>query len=297
MSFKKNTSGQFIYFQGVDVATGGIKSGVSWTVRRSLDGTFAAGTGTVTEDGSTGWYRYAMSQADTNGNNIGFNFTGSGAVPQTVNIITDGNAPDVNVTKVGGTNQTARDLGASVLLSPGTGTGQVSLSSGQVTVSSNNDKTGYGLSAAAVQAIWDALTSALTTANSIGKRLADNIDAAISSRSTYAGGAVASVTGNVGGNVTGSVGSLAAQAKADVNAEVVDALNVDTYAEPGQEAPGATISLAAKIGYLYKAFRNRKTQTATTMSLFADDGTTVDQKATVSDDGSTFDHGEIASGP
>lgn len=35
------------------------------------------------------------------------------------------------------------------------------------------DKTGYALSAAGVQAIWDALTSALTTAGSIGKKLAD----------------------------------------------------------------------------------------------------------------------------
>lgn len=35
-----------------------------------------------------------------------------------------------------------------------------------------------------------------------------NLDAAVSSRSTYAGGAVASVTGNVGGNVVGSVGSI-----------------------------------------------------------------------------------------
>lgn len=42
-----------------------------------------------------------------------------------------------------------------------------------VTVTTNNDKTGYGLSAAAVQAIWDALTSALTTVGSIGKKLAD----------------------------------------------------------------------------------------------------------------------------
>lgn len=42
-----------------------------------------------------------------------------------------------------------------------------------VTVTTNNDKTGYGLSAAAVQAIWDAATSALTTAGSIGKRLVD----------------------------------------------------------------------------------------------------------------------------
>lgn len=78
------------------------------------------------------------------------------------------------------------------------------------TVTTNNDKTGYSLSSAGIQAIWDALTSALTTAGSVGKRIADNLDAAVSSRSTYAGGAVASVTGNVGGNVVGSVGSVTA---------------------------------------------------------------------------------------
>jgi len=37
---------------------------------------------------------------------------------------------------------------------------------------------------------------------------ADYVDATVSSRSTFAGGAVASVTGNVGGNVVGSVGSI-----------------------------------------------------------------------------------------
>jgi hypothetical protein len=41
------------------------------------------------------------------------------------------------------------------------------------TVSTVSDKTGYSLSAGGVQAIWDALSSALTTANSIGKRLVD----------------------------------------------------------------------------------------------------------------------------
>lgn len=86
--YRKNTSGQHFHVQGIDSATGGIKSGVTWTVRRCIDGTFAAATGTVTEDGTTGWYKFALSQADTNGNNIGFNFTGTGAIPQTVNIIT-----------------------------------------------------------------------------------------------------------------------------------------------------------------------------------------------------------------
>ena len=110
-------------------------------------------------------------------------------------------------------------------------------------------------------------------------------------------GAVGSVTGNVSGNVTGSVGSLATQAKADVNAEVVDALNTDTYAEPAQGAPGATISLADKIGFLFKAWRNRTTQTATEYALYNDDATTVDHKATTADDGTTFSRTEIATGP
>lgn len=60
--------------------------------------------------------------------------------------------------------------------------GAVASVTAAVTVGTNNDKTGYGLSAAAVQAIWDALTAALTTAGSVGKLLVDSIDAAISSR-------------------------------------------------------------------------------------------------------------------
>ena len=124
---------------------------------------------------------------------------------------------------------------------------------------------------------------------------ADNLEAALDGT----GGVTitAGLTGNVTGNLSGSVGSLATQAKADVNAEVVDALATDTYAEPGQGAPAATASIAAKINYLYKSWRNKKTQTSTTWNLFADDTTTVDQKSTVSDDGTTATKGEIATGP
>lgn len=90
---------------------------------------------------------------------------------------------------------------------------------------------------------------------------------------------------------------LSTQEAADVNTEAVDALNVDTYAEPGQGTPSATTSLAAKINYLYKSWRNRKTQTATVWSLYNDDATTVDHKATVADDGSTASKTEVATGP
>lgn len=99
------------------------------------------------------------------------------------------------------------------------------------------------------------------------------------------------------GNLTGSVGSLAAQAQTDVKTQVVAALSSDTYAEPGQGVPPATTTLANKIGYNYKAWRNKSTQTASEYDLFADDATTVDQKASVSDDGTTFTRGEVATGP
>ena len=98
-------------------------------------------------------------------------------------------------------------------------------------------------------------------------------------------------------NVPGLIAALNDVSTAEVNAQMVDVLNVDTFAEPGQGAPGSTITLAAKINYLYKAWRNKSTQTSSTYSLFDDAGTTVDQKATVSDDATTATKGEVATGP
>lgn len=108
--------------------------------------------------------------------------------------------------------------------------------------------------------------------------------------------------GNAAGTFSGGrpevkTDSLGTTAKADVNAEVVDVLTVDTFAQPGQAAPAATTTLALMLRYLYKMMRNKKTQTATTFSLYADDETTVDQKSTVSSSSGTVTRGEIASGP
>lgn len=87
-----------------------------------------------------------------------------------------------------------------------------------------------------------------------------------------------------------------ATALAAINAQVVDCLNVDTYAEPGQGTPAATNTLVAKIGYLFKAWRNLLTTSATEIKLYNDAGDTVDQKATISDSGTLFSKGEIGTG-
>jgi hypothetical protein len=91
--------------------------------------------------------------------------------------------------------------------------------------------------------------------------------------------------------------TLGTQAKADVNAEVLDVLNTDTFAEIGQEAPAATQTLRKMVAYLYKAWRNKVEQTATSYKLYNDAGSTVDQKATDSYDGTTYTAGEKATGP
>lgn len=117
--------------------------------------------------------------------------------------------------------------------------------------------------------VWDVLETAVLVASSMGLKVKNNLDVVLSTRAT----------------------------PAQVNTEVLDVLNTDTFGEPGQAAPPASTTLATKIAYLYKFLRNRITQTSTTLSVYGDDGITVDQKATVSDDGTTFDRTEIVSGP
>ena len=94
-------------------------------------------------------------------------------------------------------------------------------------------------------------------------------------------------------------GTLEEEARVDIsaiNAEVVDALATDTYAEPGQGAPGATISLAAKINFLYKLLRNKVTNDGTDIKVYNDAGAVVDQKAAVSESGGTVTRDEFGTG-
>lgn len=83
---------------------------------------------------------------------------------------------------------------------------------------------------------------------------------------------------------------------ADVLTQVNAALDT-AVSQPGSGAPAANPSIRTAIAYLFKAWRNRVTQTDTQYSLYNDNATTIDQKATFSDDTVTADRGEIASGP
>ena len=120
--------------------------------------------------------------------------------------------------------------------------------------------------------------------------LATNVDAILTDTA---------VIGAAGAGLT----ALATQASVNTIDDFLDteiaailALLDDARAEPGQGAPPVNPDLATKIDYLYKAWRNRHTQTATEYALYADDAITKDQKSAVSDDGVTFERGEVGTG-
>lgn len=88
------------------------------------------------------------------------------------------------------------------------------------------------------------------------------------------------------------VGSFSIEART-----AYEAINISTHAELGQTAPAATASLKDMIRWIYKLSRNKTTSTASTISVYDDAGSTVDQKAAISDDGTTFTRDEFGAGP
>lgn len=163
-----------------------------------------------------------------------------------------------------------------------------------------------------------------------------NVGGSVNSVVGSVGGSVGSVAGSVGGNiignVQGSIGSLGAQAKADVNAEVVDALGdfegggsdplenevpgeyaagtagevlgnllaaiedlfTDTARAETADIPAANAPWSDKWAFIASYLRNKKVFVDATgeESLYADDGSTVIGTRTTSDDGSTATVGE-----
>lgn len=153
----------------------------------------------------------------------------------------------VNVVKFGATSVTGRDIGASVLLSAGTGTGQLDFTSGvvkanlaQILGTALTETAGQIAAAfkkffniATPASTMDALTLVATATNLTNAPTNGDLTAAMKTSVTTAAtaatptaaavtgavgsvtgavgsvtGAVGSVTGNVGGNVVGSVGSV-----------------------------------------------------------------------------------------
>lgn len=146
----KNVASQKIALFAFDTTTGAPKTGDSANITPYVSKDYGTvtvlGTATATEMDATnakGWYSFVLAQAETNADALLFTGKSSTANVSVVGVliytvaanfstlVVDGSGR-VDVSKIAGTSQTARDIGASVLLSAGTGAGQLDFTSGVV---------------------------------------------------------------------------------------------------------------------------------------------------------------------
>jgi len=89
MSYLKNTAGQYLYLAMIAKADGSAITSGTVNGYRSIDGgAQAAVTGTISHKGNGQW-QLALSQADTNGDDIGYLFTHTSGIPVSITIVTD----------------------------------------------------------------------------------------------------------------------------------------------------------------------------------------------------------------
>lgn len=245
--------------------------------------------------------------------------------------ILDGNGNILaDVKRLNGTSQTARDIGASVLLSSGIGTGQLDFTSGvvksnmtQISGTSPHDGTAslFLKSLKLYQSDYSQSGRSLEIlgANPPGIPFASGHSAiriqggnkndvsgiasgeyvssieGIGPATFYGGYNGSGIQANILGDLSGSIGFLASQAKADVNAEVKDVMETDTQSEP-TGVPLANSSFKEKIGWIFSRFRNKQTFVKSTgvERVYADDSVTTLGTSTDTDDGSTFTKGKMS---
>ena len=129
----KNTAFR-LYFTAYDSSGVPVTAFTSPDSERSLDGAaFADCTNEATYVGHGQGY-IDLTATEMNTDHTGFYFSCSeGSTRDCISICPAQNdSLPVNVKQINGTSQTARDLGASVLISSGTGTGQLSVTSGVI---------------------------------------------------------------------------------------------------------------------------------------------------------------------
>jgi len=133
--YRKNTASQFLGFVAINASTGATMTGTTgFAAYRVIDGgAQASATGTVTDKGN-GQYSFALSQADTNGNDISILFTMTSMVAVEKTFVTTACDP-TTATNFGITSlpTTACTTNASLITS-GAGTDQLSVTTGRIDI-------------------------------------------------------------------------------------------------------------------------------------------------------------------
>lgn|SRR5215510_5800559 len=303
------------------------KTGLAPTVTISKNGAaFGAPAGAVTEL-SNGYYQVAANATDSNTlGNLLLKATGAGAAntfvrfqivafdPQDAvrlgltalpNAAAGANTglPVVgtqvpNATAGANNGLPTVDANNAVKVQSGTGANQINLNAGAVvtvtnvtngvTVTTNNDKTNYALSAAALTAIenqiWNALTASHTTANTFGLKLGALADPwGVALPGAYGVGTAGNIVGN---NLNATITSRSSLVAADILAQVNAAL--DAADAELASLPADSCSLRERIKFSYQYNRFKRTCTNVLETAFKANSSSVLGTDAVSNDGTTF---------
>jgi hypothetical protein len=204
-------------------------------------------------------------------------------VTTTTNLTTNNDKTGYSLTAAYDSAKTAAQAGDAMALT----SGERTTLAGVIWANATRTLTSFGTLAADV---WNVLTSTLTTVGSIGKRLADDIDATISSRSTYAGTDTPGTTtlltripGVVQPQTGDSFARLGAPAGASVSADIaaMDAsiLTLPTDAQNADKLLGRNLAGGSDGGRVVRdalrALRNKADTQAATLTVYEEDDATV----------------------
>jgi len=279
---KKNVSSQSIGAEMITAADGTAFTGSVAVLVTKDNGTQAAGGATAPAHEGNGYHSYSPTQAETNADHIAFTFTGTGAIPATVQLFTNFPQTVDNDTKISLIPTTAMrgTDSANTVVPP--------------SVAQFNARTipSADYFDPAVDAVANVTLVAITTTNT-DMRGTDGANtttppttAQIWAETTRVLTAGTNIVLSKGVGVTGFNDLSSAQ----VNAEMLDVLVTDTFAEV--TVPSSTASIKDMIHYTFSRTTNKTTQTATTLAVrnTGDSGNLA--TATVSDDGTTFTKGK-----
>lgn len=227
--------------------------------------------------------------------------------------LTNINLPNQTMDIVGNITGNLSGSVGSVTGAVGSVTGAVGSVTAGVTVTTNNDKTGYTVSTVSDKTGYS-ISGTKTTLDALNDIAATSIVSGGAINTTA--GAVDSVTlvattttntdmrgtdsantvapDNAGITANGvAIAALNNLSAAQVNAEVLDVFNTDTFAELGS-VPAATSTLVDKISWIFTLHRNKITQTATLQSVRNDADSSSIATSVTSGDGTTTVKGEYS---
>lgn len=302
---KLNTAGQKIGAQMVTATDGSAFTGavtVSVTGDAGTQATGSVGAGACTHEGN-GYHTYAPAQAETNYALIAFTFTGTGAIPATVQVETSFPQTGDSFALIGATGSGLTSLAsaanlaivaayvdtevAAILAAVDTEVAAIKAKTDQLTFTTANKVDGTIQAAAdfaqaAADKAWSTTTRQLTGTQAFA--LTGNITGNLS-------GSVGSVTGAVG-SVTGAVGSVTANvtmggtsAGALTDTSVTTALLnliadmlLDRNMATGTDSGSPTVRTPRQA---LRAIRNKASIAAGTLTVSKEDDTTASWTAAV----------------